>query len=124
MSDNGVAGFVTALLIAPLVVVCCLGPAVLGSVLGALVGWLEAWILSRSSVGPWPPGLWSTAFFTGGARAAAKRGRGGAYVHCAGLMYAPHNRLQNRIARLARPNPLVPRAPPHGSVFLATNFRP
>lgn len=40
MSDNRVAGFVTAVLIAPLVVVCCLGPAVLGSVVGALVGWL------------------------------------------------------------------------------------
>jgi len=38
MNDNRVAGFVTALLVAPLVVVCCLGPAVLGSALGALVG--------------------------------------------------------------------------------------
>src|SRR5262249_54954997 len=40
MNDNRVAGFVTALLVAPLVVVCCLGPAVLGSALGALVGWV------------------------------------------------------------------------------------
>lgn len=40
MNDKGVAGLTTALLIAPLVVVCCLGPAVLGSALGALVGWL------------------------------------------------------------------------------------
>ena len=40
MSDNRVAGFVTALLVAPLVIVCCLGPAVLGSALGAAVGWL------------------------------------------------------------------------------------
>jgi hypothetical protein len=40
MSDNRIAGFVTALLISPLVVVCCLGPPVLGSILGVLVGWL------------------------------------------------------------------------------------
>jgi|SRR6516164_4319516 len=41
MNDNRAAGFVTALLVAPLVVVCCLGRAVLGSPLGALFGWPE-----------------------------------------------------------------------------------
>jgi len=40
MNDNRVASFVTALLVAPLVVVWCLGPAILGSALGVLVGWV------------------------------------------------------------------------------------
>jgi hypothetical protein len=104
MSDNRVAGFVTAVLIAPLVVRVLLGagrPRVGSRRTGGLArrpGSCRGrrWSLGGRSCGLRPSSL--------AARAQLPSGDAGAYVHCAGLMYAPHNRLQNRIARLARPN--------------------
>ena len=40
MKDNPFAGLVAAVLVVPLVVLCCLGPALLGSLLGGMAGWL------------------------------------------------------------------------------------
>ncbi|GEM_PF-3450407 len=40
MNDKPVAGIVTALVVAPLALLCCLGPIALGSVLAAAAGWL------------------------------------------------------------------------------------
>lgn len=40
MNEKPFAGFVTAFVIAPLVILCCvLGPVVLGSAVGAIVSW-------------------------------------------------------------------------------------
>lgn len=39
MDEKPVAGLVTAAVAVPLVALCCLGPAVLGSILGGMVGW-------------------------------------------------------------------------------------
>ena len=40
MSEKSGAGLAVAAVVVPLVALCCLGPAVLGSVLGGIVGWL------------------------------------------------------------------------------------
>ena len=39
MSDKPVAGIVTAAVAVPVVALCCLGPAVLGSIAGGVLGW-------------------------------------------------------------------------------------
>ena len=44
MNDKPVAAILTALAVVPIVVMCCLGPVVLGSaVLGGIAGWLAGW---------------------------------------------------------------------------------
>jgi hypothetical protein len=40
MSDKPIAGLVIAAMVAPVALLCCLGPVVLGSILGGIVGWL------------------------------------------------------------------------------------
>ncbi len=40
MNEKPVAGLVTTAVVAPLVAVCCLGPAAFGSILGGVAGWL------------------------------------------------------------------------------------
>lgn len=40
MSEKPAAGLIAAAVAAPLVVLCCLGPAVFGSLLGGIAGWL------------------------------------------------------------------------------------
>lgn len=40
MSDKPVAGITTAIVVLPLVVLCCLGPALFGAALGGAIGWL------------------------------------------------------------------------------------
>jgi hypothetical protein len=41
MSDKPIAGLVTAVAIAPLLVVCCLGPAVVASALAGIAAWFS-----------------------------------------------------------------------------------
>ncbi|HUZ73775.1 MAG TPA: hypothetical protein VMU87_12385 [Stellaceae bacterium] len=40
MDEKPVAGIVTAAAVVPLVLLCCLGPVVVGSVIGGVAGWL------------------------------------------------------------------------------------
>jgi hypothetical protein len=40
VSEKPAAGLIAAAVVAPLAVLCCRGPAVLGSVLGGVAGWL------------------------------------------------------------------------------------
>ena len=40
MSDKAIAGLVTAAVVAPVALLCCLGPVVLGSIFGGIVGWI------------------------------------------------------------------------------------
>ncbi|CAN7619876.1 hypothetical protein HW571_22930 [Agrobacterium genomosp. 3] len=41
MDDKPTAGIVTAIIIAPLVALCCLGPVVIGSAVGGVLGWFS-----------------------------------------------------------------------------------
>lgn len=42
MSDKPVAGLVTAIIVAPLVVLCCAAPLLAGSIITALTTWIGA----------------------------------------------------------------------------------
>lgn len=57
MNDKPVAGFATAAVVAPLVVLCCLGPVVLVSVLGGAVTWFAGWGLAEAAAGALAVGL-------------------------------------------------------------------
>ncbi|NKC23606.1 hypothetical protein HED50_24405 [Ochrobactrum oryzae] len=41
LDDKPTAGIVTAIIIAPLVALCCLGPVVIGSAVGGVLGWFS-----------------------------------------------------------------------------------
>lgn len=41
MSEKPIAGIVTAAIVAPLAAVCCLGPALFGSILSSVFGWFS-----------------------------------------------------------------------------------
>lgn len=41
MDDKPTAGLVTAIIIAPLVALCCLGPVFIGSAVGGILGWFS-----------------------------------------------------------------------------------
>jgi hypothetical protein len=41
MSDKPIVGLVIAAVVAPVALLCCLGPVVLGSILGGIVGWFD-----------------------------------------------------------------------------------
>jgi uncharacterized protein YcfJ len=50
MDEKPIAGIVTAIIIAPLVALCCLGPLVIGSALGGVVGWFSGQGLGLTAV--------------------------------------------------------------------------
>jgi hypothetical protein len=50
MDEKRVAGLVTAIIIAPLVALCCLGPLLIGSALGGVAGWLSGQGLGLTAV--------------------------------------------------------------------------
>lgn len=41
MNEKPMAGILTAVVVAPVVALCCLGSAVIGSVIAGLIGWLS-----------------------------------------------------------------------------------
>lgn len=50
MDEKPGVGLVTAIIIAPLVALCCLGPLVIGSALGGVVGWFSGQGLGLTAV--------------------------------------------------------------------------
>ncbi|MEW6629514.1 MAG: hypothetical protein AB1440_01470 [Pseudomonadota bacterium] len=50
MDEKPFAGLVTAIIIAPLAVLCCLGPLLIGSALGGVAGWLGGQRLGLTAV--------------------------------------------------------------------------
>ncbi len=50
MNEKPTAGVVTAIIIAPLVALCCLGPVFIGSAVGGLMGWLSGQRLVMAGV--------------------------------------------------------------------------
>jgi len=50
MNEKPAAGLMTAIVVAPLVALCCLGPLFIGSAVGGVVGWLSGQGLALTAV--------------------------------------------------------------------------